>query len=215
MMRFLSLLVLIFVLTALGLGLFDQNIGASGLVVVGLLLAGATWRGAKISRFLQIFLAIFATEFVSFGAIDTLNAHDLWPAALADVVPPESLPITVGVFGLIVFVISYLKGIAAIMRIADRYFDDHMIVTVRLWPFPPITLVEQTLARGFVVFLVVVNQAQVGISVRLSISIVIGLTPFKKKTRLRSGRCFTRSFCFGRRSISSRRSSNMSCNRNS
>lgn len=168
MIRFLSALVFVFSLSVLGLGFYESDVTSTGLAVVGLLLTVATWRGALISRFLQIFLAIFATEFVAFGAVSMLNAHALWPEMLADAVPPQSLPVTVGVFGLIVFAISYFKGIAAIMRIADRFFDGHDVVSVRLWPFPAFSMVEQKLARGFVVFLVVVNQAQVGISVRLS-----------------------------------------------
>jgi vitamin B12/bleomycin/antimicrobial peptide transport system ATP-binding/permease protein len=168
MIRLLSALVFLFSLSVLGFGIYESDVSSTGLAVVGLLLTVATWRGALISRFLQIFLAIFATEFVAFGAVSMLNTHALWPEMLADAVPPQSLPVTVGVFGLIVFAISYLKGIAAIMRIADRFFDGHDVVAVRLWPFPSFTIVEQKLARGFVVFLVVVNQAQVGISVRLS-----------------------------------------------
>ncbi|MFM6282859.1 MAG: hypothetical protein ACKPE2_32235, partial [Dolichospermum sp.] len=107
-------------------------------------------------------------EFVIFGAIFVLDANALWPTALADFVPPESLPITVGIFGIIVFAISFIPGIVKIMRIADRFFDGHDITTVKIWPFPSITLTEQTLARTIIVALILINQGQVGISVRLS-----------------------------------------------
>jgi putative ATP-binding cassette transporter len=167
-MRLLALAVALFAILSLALGLSGSDVQAIGLGVVGLLLSVTTWRAAQMSRFLQIFAAIFATEYLVFGAMITLSAHALWPAALEGFTVPESLPVTVGVFGLIIYAISYLPGIVAIMRIADRFFDGRDVVTVRLWPFPAYTIVEQTLARGFVVFLVVVNQAQVGISVRLS-----------------------------------------------
>jgi putative ATP-binding cassette transporter len=167
-MRLLAFAVALFAVLSLGLGFSGSDVQAIGLGIVGLLLGFTTWRAARMSRFLQIFAAIFATEYLVFGAMITLSAHALWPAALEQLSVPESLPVTVGVFGLIVYAISYIPGIVAIMRIADRFFDGHDTVTVRLWPFPAFPIVEQTLARGFVVFLVVVNQAQVGISVRLS-----------------------------------------------
>jgi len=167
-MRLLALAIALFSLVSLGLGLSGSDVQAIGLGIVGVLLSVTTWRSANLSRFLQIFAAIFATEFLVFGAIITLKSNELWPTALEALTMPESLPVTVGVFGLIIFGISFIPGIAAIMRIADRFFDGRDIVTVRLWPLPAFSIVEQSLARGFVVLLVVINQAQVGISVRLS-----------------------------------------------
>ncbi|NBQ39017.1 MAG: ABC transporter ATP-binding protein/permease [Alphaproteobacteria bacterium] len=167
-MRLLSLAIALFAFLSIGLGASGGDMQAVGLGIVGLLLAATTWRAQTMSRFLQIFAVIFATEYLAFGGILTLEAHDLWPATLEALTVPESLPITVGVFGLIIYAISFVPGIVAIMRIADRFFDGRDRVTVRLWPLPAFSIIEQTLARGFVVFLVVVNQAQVAISVRLS-----------------------------------------------
>jgi putative ATP-binding cassette transporter len=167
-MRLLSIAVALFALLSSGLGLYDSDMQAVGLGLVGILLAVTTWRAHHLSRFLQIFAAIFAVEYVAFGLILTLEAHELWPAMLESWSVPESLPVTVGVFGLIIYAISFVPGIVAIMRIADRFFDGRDRVTVRLWPLPAFSIIEQSLARGFVVFLVVVNQAQVAISVRLS-----------------------------------------------
>ena len=167
-MRLLALAIALFALASLGLGLFESDVQAIGLGIVGGLLAVTTWRAHGVSRFLQIFAAIFASEYLAFGIVITLGAHELWPAYLESISVPESLPVTVGVFGLIVYVISFIPGIAAIMRIADRFFDGRDRVTIRLWPLPAFSVIEQTMARGFVVFLVVINQAQVAISVRLS-----------------------------------------------
>lgn len=150
------------------LGLSSGDAQTIGLGSVGVILTVTTWLSARMSRFLMIFAAIFGAEFVIFGAVFMLDANALWPAALADFVPPESLPITVGIFGIIVYAISFIPGIAKIMHIADRYFDGHDVTTVRIWPLPPITLNEQTLARTIIVTLILINQGQVGISVRLS-----------------------------------------------
>ena len=167
-MHRLATLVALLTLTLFALAGFNKTTDGLDLAVVGVLLSFTTWRSATMSRFLQILAAIFATEFVVFGAILTFAEHGLWPESLASFLPPDSLPITVGIFGIIIHAISYIPGIASIMRIADRYFDGFTKVTVRPWPLPAFSIREQTLARGFVVFLVVVNQAQVGISVRLS-----------------------------------------------
>ena len=150
------------------LGLSSGDAQTIGLGSVGVILTVTTWLSARMSRFLMIFAAIFGAEFVIFGAVFMLDANALWPAALADFVPPESLPITVGIFGIIVYAISFIPGIAKIMHIADRYFDGRDVTTVRIWPLPLITLTEQTLARTIIVTLILINQGQVGISVRLS-----------------------------------------------
>ena len=150
------------------LGLSTGDAQTIGLASVGVALAVTTWLSARMSRFLMIFAAIFGAEFVIFGSVYMLDANAFWPAALADFVPPESLPITVGIFGIVVYAISFIPGIAKIMRIADRFFDGHDITTIKIWPLSSITLTEQTLARTIIVALILINQGQVGISVRLS-----------------------------------------------
>ena len=150
------------------LGLSTGDAQTIGLASVGVALAVTTWLSARMSRFLMIFAAIFGAEFVIFGSVYMLDANAFWPAALADFVPPESLPITVGIFGIVVYAISFIPGIAKIMRIADRFFDDHDMTTIKIWPLSSITLTEQTLARTIIVALILINQGQVGISVRLS-----------------------------------------------
>ena len=167
-MHRLATLVALLSLALFGLSALNGTTDGLDLAIVGAVLAATTWRGATMSRFLQILAAIFATEFVVFGTMFTLAERALWPQSLSTFLPPDSLPITVGVFGIIIHSISYVPGIASIMRIADRYFDGNTKVTVRPWPLPAFTIREQTLSRGFITFLVLINQAQVGISVRLS-----------------------------------------------
>jgi putative ATP-binding cassette transporter len=54
------------------------------------------------------------------------------------------------------------------MVIADRYFSAPDRSPTQLWPFPPFVMLERRVAIAMIVFLVLVNQAQVGINVRLS-----------------------------------------------
>ena len=167
-MRSLALAVAAFAILALGLGVTGGKNNLIFLGSVGLLLAFTTFRAPTISSFLRIFAAIFATEYVVFGAVALLSGYGFWPDALKDFIPPASLPVTVGIFGLLVYSISFIPVIRSIMGIADRFFDGGDRTTVQIWPLAKFQMSEQMLARIMVVFLIVVNQAQVGISVRLS-----------------------------------------------
>jgi putative ATP-binding cassette transporter len=167
-MRMLSLSVLFAAaLIAFG-GIHAGDHGLLGLAAAGALAALTTWRSATISSFLKIFASIFAVEYCVFGLIVLLASLDLWPKALAAYAPPLSLAATVAVFGILIYAISFIPVIRAITTIADRYFDGAGQTTARIWPFPAFETSERRLATAMVVFLIVVNQAQVGMSVRLS-----------------------------------------------
>lgn len=163
-----ALIVGIFAVAALALGASWGDKTIMGMGVVGVLFAAALHRAGGVSSFLKIFLGIFAVEYVVFGAALLLVKGGVWPEGLKDYGPPPSLPVTVGIFGLLVFSMSFVPVIRTIMRIADRYFDTQEIGVARIWPIGTVRMKESTLARLAVVFLVVVNQAQVAINVRLS-----------------------------------------------
>ncbi|MBV9077319.1 MAG: ABC transporter ATP-binding protein/permease [Methylobacteriaceae bacterium] len=155
-------------LVSLAAGLF----GGAPLVAVFGAIAGAsayaTFLARGMSSFLKIFVAIFAAETVVFGLAATAAGIGLWPASLAEYRLPESLPITVALFAILVVAVSHLKVVRAMTNIADRYFDTDERGTARIWPFPRYAARERRIATAMVVFLVLVNQAQVGINVRLS-----------------------------------------------
>jgi vitamin B12/bleomycin/antimicrobial peptide transport system ATP-binding/permease protein len=160
--------ILAFALVAAGFGTAWSDRSLQGMAVVGLLLSAAVWRSAPISSFLKIFLSIFAAEYIVFGAVIVMVKGGAWPEALADFAPPSSLPVTVGIFGIIVFAIAHIPVIRTIMRIADLYFDTREVGVARFWPVGTIRVKEATLARTAVVLLVLINQGQVAINVRLS-----------------------------------------------
>ena len=95
----LAVAVLAFALLSAAAGLIWGDNTLLGLELVGLLLSAATWKSTRISAFLQVFIGIFGTEYVIFGAVVLLVRRGLWPEALAEFGPPSSLPITVAVFG--------------------------------------------------------------------------------------------------------------------
>jgi putative ATP-binding cassette transporter len=135
---------------------------------VGFLSAFTTYRSRAIPTFLQIFAAIFAAETVIFGTVFLAAQTGLWPASLEAYELPESLPLTVAIFGILVHAISFIPVVRSMTRIADRYFDTSAETRARIWPFPAFGARERRLAIAMVVLLVVINQAQVGMNLRLS-----------------------------------------------
>jgi putative ATP-binding cassette transporter len=139
-----------------------------GLTLTGLVLAAALWFGRPLSSFLSIFVVLFTAEYIVFGALVLASGLGLWPTALAGLVPPPSLPVTVGIFGILVVLIGRIPVIRTIVGIADRYFETSDTTTATIGTWVRWTGRERRLAVAAVVFLVLVNQAQVAISVRLS-----------------------------------------------
>jgi len=135
---------------------------------VALLCAVTTWASAGISSFLKIFVAIFSAETIVFGLATLSLRESMWPEAYRQYAPPDSLTLTVALFSILVFIVAGRAVVKDMTRIADRYFNQDELGTARIWPLPPFGGLERRIAVAMVVFLVLVNQAQVGIVVRLS-----------------------------------------------
>lgn len=138
------------------------------LAATALVCAYTTYRSSAISSFLKIFAAIFTIETVVFGAAYLVARMNLWPASLAEYQLPESLPLTVAIFSILVYLVSFIPLVRTMTGIADRYFDNSERTTARIWPLPAFRALERRVATAMVVFLVLINQAEVGILVRLS-----------------------------------------------
>ena len=80
----------------------------------------------------------------------------------------NSLPLTVAIFSILVYVVAQFGTVRQITQIADRYFNAGETARARIWPFRPFTALERRVAVAMVVFLVLINQAEVGIIVRLN-----------------------------------------------
>ncbi|MGH6716481.1 MAG: ABC transporter ATP-binding protein/permease, partial [Bradyrhizobium sp.] len=75
---------------------------------------------------------------------------------------------TLAVFSIIVYAVAQLGTVQQIMRIADRYFDATETGQARVWPFRAFTAPERHIGIAFVVVLVLLNQAEVAVAVRLN-----------------------------------------------
>ncbi len=136
--------------------------------VVGLALALVTLRSASLSAFLRVFAMIFAVEYVLTGLAYAIVRVGWWPASLADAAPPASLPITVAIFALLVYLVSFIPVIRQITRLADPYFATDDKRDVQVAGLGRRRIMERRFATALTVMLVVINQLQVAINVRLS-----------------------------------------------
>ena len=152
-------------------GVVGAHLGDGEILILSaaaLVCAYTTWRAAAISSFLKIFVGIFSIEVIVLGFARLVEAEGLWPKALEDYTPPESMALTVAVFSIIVFAVSHIGVVRQMTRIADLYFDMREKGRARIWPAPAFGALERNIAIAMIVVLVLINQGQVGITVRLS-----------------------------------------------
>ena len=167
-MKPLSIGVALFGLLALVQPAIELNPSDALLGIVALICAATTFRSAAISSFLKIFVGIFSTETIVFGLAVLLGRGGFWPSDYAAYLPPQSLPLTVAMFSILVYLVAQSGTVRQIMQIADRYFNADEIRRARIWPFPPYAALERRIAVAMVVVLVLLNQAEVGVLVRLN-----------------------------------------------
>ena len=111
---------------------------------------------------------LFAFETVVFGIADLVNVLGYWPDAYKEYALPHYLPLATAVFVIVITAVSRFGLVRRMMAIADPFFEARTPITVRP-PLMPSFQVRQSLyARACVVFLVLVNQFQVALSVRLN-----------------------------------------------
>jgi putative ATP-binding cassette transporter len=135
---------------------------------VGLMAALTTFRSSLISPFVRVFSRIFAVEYVVTGLAYVAVEAGWWSPGLAEVAPPASLPITFAIFGLLVYLISFVPVIGQITHLADPYFVTNDGGDLQIGGFGARHVTERQFATALTVALVVINQLQVAINVRLS-----------------------------------------------
>jgi len=176
-MQILSILIAAITAVSLAVAIAVNGADASGylndptlfaLAIAGAAICAATWKAPRISAFLRVFSWIFAIEFIVLSLAFLLGRVGYWPAALAGAQVPLSLPVTIAVFGVIVYTISFIPVIQQIVRLAEPYFESDDLKYVPLGPLGTVAVRERLFGAWLVTVLVVINQAQVGISVRLS-----------------------------------------------
>ena len=167
-MRSLAIAVALIGFTALVQSTSQLNFASALLGAVVIICAVTTYRSIVISSFLKIFVAVFSSETLVFGIAFEAARAGYWPSSLMLEQPPETLPLTVAIFSILVYGAARVPTVGQIMRIADRYFNAGDAARVRIWPFRAFGTPERRIAVVMVVFLVLINQAEVAITVRLN-----------------------------------------------
>jgi vitamin B12/bleomycin/antimicrobial peptide transport system ATP-binding/permease protein len=167
-MKSLSVGLVLLGLLALVRSLMLADLSGAFFSVVVLLCAFTTFRSASISSFLKIFIAFFSVETIVFGLAWLADRAGFWPPEFAQYAPPTSLPVAVAVFSIIGYAVTRFGSIAQIMRIADRYFDAADTSRIRIFSFRTFRTLERRIAVTMIVFLVVLSQFEVGVTLRLN-----------------------------------------------
>jgi putative ATP-binding cassette transporter len=167
-MKILSFGVAAFGLFALIMGLTSGDFWEVGLGVCALICAVTTYLSTWISSYLKIFVAIFSIETIVLGLLSAAAKAGLWPTAYADYTLPNPLPVTVAVFSILTFVLAQVPVVRQMTRIADLYYEATERGQARVWPLPPYATLERRIAAAMVIFLVLINQLQVGMTLRLN-----------------------------------------------
>ncbi len=167
-MRPLSIALAIFALTAIYSGFSHDDVMMLGLGAASLVSAGLMASPLQSSSFFNILNGLFAVETILFGIVNLIDLDGFWPQSYADYVPPRYLPLATALFIVALYAISQLPFVRRMMKIADPYFEAETPVGFHIRPFPAFTASIKGYARLCIVFLVLLNQFQVFLSVRFN-----------------------------------------------
>jgi len=168
-MKFLALGVALFAAAAFLTGLHQPSAMTFLVTGAAAACAVATYLSHRLSAFLKVFEAIFASETIVFGIAFLIDELGLWPRAYANYTLPPSLAFAVALFGVFVYAISFVPVVRKMTAIADPYFRETAPTQARPGGFlPTITTAQNKLAIASLVFLIVINQIEVALDVRLS-----------------------------------------------
>jgi putative ATP-binding cassette transporter len=167
-MRYLSIAVALFGLLAFALGIQGGDGWEIGLGVCALLSAVTTYLSAGISTYLKVFVRIFSTETIIFGLAVVAAKAGLWPDDYKSLMLPDALPITVACFSMLTYLVGHIPVMRQITDLTDLYYQTNETGQARWWPLPPYQALERRIAIAMIVTLVLINQAEVAINLRLS-----------------------------------------------
>ena len=139
-------------------------------VFAGFALAAAatTFLSTGISRFLRILIGYFSVEVIVFGALVCLIDLGFWPKALDAVRMKASLAITVALFSIVCWVISFIPVVRRVLVITDRYFEARSPFDMPLGFGRRIKLEERAFAAVVMWIILLLNQLQVFFNVSMS-----------------------------------------------
>jgi putative ATP-binding cassette transporter len=157
-----------FAVLAFAAGFYSDDAMALGLGAAAALAAVASLPSLRLPTFLRLMAELFTVETIIFGLADLINALGYWPDAYKEYALPRYLPVATAVFVIALTLISYIAFVRRMMRIADPFFEATTPIVIRPVFMRPKIVRQSAYGRICVVFLILVNQFQVAIGVRLN-----------------------------------------------
>lgn len=133
--------------------------------VAGLVLAGGMLATPGIGAYLRFFIVFYGLGYLVLMAVVILGG--LTGLAWLKLVPPLTA-FTAAAFGLLAILLARLPITKRVFAIADPYFETPDRGTLSLWPIPKVNAPERWIAFVLLGVIIVINLAQVGITVRLN-----------------------------------------------
>lgn len=133
-----------------------------------LLAAFTTYRSAGISKFLRILILFFSVETALLSFVVYVSAFGLWPPSLESIRVPSTVVMTVALFSVLCYLTSFIPVARKTLAITDRYFCASDVVRVPLGFGLGFRIKERTIAAAAMMFIVVLNQVEVYLTVVLS-----------------------------------------------
>ncbi len=164
--RTLALAIAAISVAALGLNLAGALPGVPFYISIGgLALSGAILATPGVGAFLTFFIVFYGLGYI--GLITLLMLGGLLKLGWAAAIPPLTA-LTSAAFGLLAILLHRIPVTRGVFRIADPYFKSDDKGTIQFWPFGSITARERWIAYVLLGIIIVINLAQVGITVRLN-----------------------------------------------
>jgi putative ATP-binding cassette transporter len=159
----------VFAVLALGVGVYEKDGMTIFLAVAAALGAAASWPSLRIPTFLKIMSELFAVETVVFGLIALAEITHAWPHSLEVYAPPRYLPVATALFVVAMTLLSFVPFVQRMMRLADPFFEAETPIALKPMLMGRVLMKQHVYGRACIYFLILINQLQVAISVRLNL----------------------------------------------
>jgi putative ATP-binding cassette transporter len=133
---------------------------------VGFVTAACMFLTRSIGAFLRFFVVFYAIGFLLL--VGLLLIQPLLPASMAALVPPPLTAATAAAFAIMATLLQRIPVMRTVFAITDPYFSTREVGTFELWPLRPFRMQERWMALFLLGIIIIINLAQVAISVKLN-----------------------------------------------
>lgn len=164
----LPIAILAVALAALAMSLTGQEISAWAVIaaLAGVPVAAVVALSTRLGAFIRFFVVFYGIGYLVLAALNIVQP--LLPEGLAALVPPALTTFTAAAFALIAFGVSRIPVMQNVLALSDPYFDARDTGTFSLWPLKPFQAPERWIAMVLIGIVIIINLAQVAISVKLN-----------------------------------------------